>query len=117
MDTAGEEKFGSLRRTYYEGSLGCIAVYDITRANTFADLNQWLDEYRKVAGDDKAICIVGNKIDLAERRKIPENSGKRYARSQGCDFYEVSAKFGGKMITKIFEGLVKECLKNLNKKS
>ncbi|MHA2174064.1 MAG: Rab family GTPase [Candidatus Hodarchaeales archaeon] len=114
MDTAGEEKFGSLRKTYFEGSLGCIAVYDITQPNTFKDLDHWLKEYRNVAGDDRIISIIGNKIDLAGRRAIQMTDGKRYARSQGSDFYEASAKFGGSIISQIFEDLVKNILHQLD---
>ncbi len=110
MDTAGEEKFGNLRKTYFEGSQGCIAVYDITRLDTFKDLDHWLKEYRTTAGDDREITIIGNKIDLAGRRVIPEKDGRRYARSQGTGFYEVSAKFGGKALNNIFEDLMKKCL-------
>ncbi len=115
MDTAGEEKFGSLRKTYFEGSLGCIAVYDITRPETMKDLDNWLKEYRSVAGEDKIISVIGNKIDLAGRRKVPATDGQRYARSEGSDFYEASAKFGGKIIPKIFIDLVQKVLTNLNK--
>ncbi|MHA2033479.1 MAG: Rab family GTPase [Candidatus Kariarchaeaceae archaeon] len=110
MDTAGEEKFGNLRKTYFEGSQGCIAVYDITRLDTFKDLDHWLKEYRTAAGDDRKITIIGNKIDLAGRRVVPEKDGRRYAKSQGTDFRETSAKFGGKTLSTIFEDLMKKCL-------
>lgn len=113
MDTAGEEKFGSLRKAYFEGSLGCIAVYDITKPDTLKDLNHWLKEYRKVAGNDKKISIVGNKIDLAGQRAVPTKDGKQYARSQGSDFYETSAKFGGRVISDVFEDLVRKILRKL----
>ena len=115
MDTAGEEKFGSLRKTYFEGSLGCVAVYDITRPETLKDLDRWLKEYRRVAGDDKVVSVIGNKIDLAGRRAVPEKDGRRYARTQGSDFYEASAKFGGKVIPRIFYNLVQKVLRDISK--
>jgi small GTP-binding protein len=114
MDTAGEEKFGSLRKTYFEGSLGCIAVYDITQPETLKDLVHWLKEYRKVAGEDRIISIIGNKIDLADKRAISTKDGKNFARSQGTSFYEASAKFGGKIITKIFLELGQKCLNKIS---
>ena len=114
MDTAGEEKFGNLRKTYFEGSQGCIAVYDITRADTLNDLDHWLKEYRTAAGDDRCITIIGNKIDLVGRRVVAEKEGRRYARSKGTDFSEASAKFGGKDLTRIFEDLMKKCLTKIS---
>ncbi len=113
MDTAGEEKFGNLRKTYFEGSLGCIAVYDITRPETLTNLDHWLKEYRTAAGEDKIITIIGNKIDLAGRRAIPTKDGRAYARSQGTGFYEASAKFGGKDLPKIFLELMQKCLSRI----
>ncbi len=114
MDTAGEEKFGSLRRTYFEGSLGCLAVYDITRPDTLNDLNRWIREYQEVAGKDKVISIIGNKIDLAERREVKQIDGQRYARSKGSSFYEASAKFGGKVIPLIFQDIVQKVLRQIS---
>lgn len=113
MDTAGEEKFGNLRRTYFEGSLGCLAVYDITRPETLNDLNKWIKEYQDVAGKDKIISIIGNKIDLAGQRKVKMNEGQQYARSKGYSFYETSAKFGGKIIAQVFEDLVQKVLRKV----
>ncbi len=114
MDTAGEEKFGNLRKTYFEGSLGAILVYDITRTETFNDLDHWLKEYRSAAGEDKIVTVIGNKIDLAGRRAIPAQDGKKYARSQGTAFHEASAKFGGKDLPEIFLGLMRKCLKKIS---
>ena len=114
MDTAGEEKFGSLRKTYFEGSLGCIAVYDITRPETLKNLDRWLKEYRGVAGDDKRISVIGNKLDLVGQRAVPVEDGRRYGRSEGADFYEASAKFGGKIIPKIFFDLVQKVLRDIS---
>jgi small GTP-binding protein len=110
MDTAGEEKFGRLRQTYFSGSLGCIAVYDITRRDTLDDLDRWIAEYHKVVGEDAFVSIIGNKIDLAKHRVIPTVEGRKFARSRGFPFYESSAKIGGKVIPRIYRDLVRECL-------
>lgn len=110
MDTAGEEKFGRLRQTYFTGSLGCIAVYDITRRDSLNDLDRWISEYRKVAGINAFVSIVGNKIDLADHRAIPTVEGQKWASSRGFPFYESSAKFGGEVISRIYIDLVRKCL-------
>jgi small GTP-binding protein len=44
MDTAGQEQFGGLRNTYFQGAAGCIAVYDVTRRESFDDLNRWITD-------------------------------------------------------------------------
>ncbi|MFX0181488.1 MAG: Rab family GTPase [Candidatus Hodarchaeota archaeon] len=108
MDTAGQEQFGRLRSVYYEGSHGCIAVYDITRRETFEDLNRWITDYRKVAGEDTQIAIIGNKIDLEQLRRVTTTEGKKYAQKNNFPFYETSAKIGGEIIPTIYTDLIRQ---------
>ena len=42
-DTAGQESFKSITRSYYKGSIGILLVYDITRRDSFDNINKWLD--------------------------------------------------------------------------
>lgn len=110
MDTAGEEKFGRLRNTYFEGSLGCIAVYDITREETFTDLPQWIADFHRVASKNTSITIIGNKIDLEKSRVVSIIDGQRFARKNGFQFYECSAKLGGTLILELFIELIRKCI-------
>ena len=43
-DTAGQERFRTLTSSYYRGAHGIILIYDVTRPETFAGLQQWLNE-------------------------------------------------------------------------
>jgi small GTP-binding protein len=110
MDTAGGEKFGRLRKTYFEESLGCIAVYDITRRETLEDHDRWIAEYRKVAGENRFVTIIGNKIDLVVYRTVTTKEGRKFSRTLGFPFYKSSAKLGGAVIPKIYIELVRKCL-------
>ena len=38
-DTAGQESFRSITRSYYRGAAGALLVYDITRRDTFSHLS------------------------------------------------------------------------------
>ncbi len=112
-DTAGQEVFGRLRRRYYEGSVGCLIVYDITRRDSFDSLDHWVTDYRSVQGEDKSIVIIGNKIDLEESRVVTTEEGEAFAKSLGLPFYECSAKIGGENIPQIYQNLVQENLNSL----
>ena len=48
-DTAGQESFRSITRSYYRGSIGALLVYDITRRDSFDNLVRWLEEMRENA--------------------------------------------------------------------
>ena len=46
-DTAGQEKFRSLARVFYNNASVCIMVYDITNKKTFEELqNFWSEDVR-----------------------------------------------------------------------
>ncbi|CAG2119057.1 unnamed protein product, partial [Medioppia subpectinata] len=45
-DTASQEAFGSITRSYYSGGAGALLVYDITRRVTFNHLTTWLGDAR-----------------------------------------------------------------------
>ena len=40
-DTAGQESFHSITRSYYRGAAGALLVYDISRCETFNHLTSW----------------------------------------------------------------------------
>ena len=46
-DTAGQEKFRSLAKVFYKNASVCILVYDITRRESFEELEKfWINEIR-----------------------------------------------------------------------
>lgn len=90
-DTAGQEAFRSLVRSYYRGTLGCLLVYDITRRETFDNLDLWLSELRAHV-PNVSIVLVGNKNDLEIQREVGYQEGAEYAEKNGFAFFETSAK-------------------------
>ena len=43
---------------------------------------------------DIMICLIGNKIDLEDKRQISYEDGKKFAEENGMLFFETSAKEG-----------------------
>src|SRR5438105_14652269 len=79
-DIMGEKGFRALLRdAYFEGSHGVIAVCDLTRKDTFYDLNNWVQMIRKQVGN-VPIGFLGNKKDLLERRVVIEEQRHRLGR-------------------------------------
>mmetsp|Transcript_6335 Transcript_6335/g.19128 ORF Transcript_6335/g.19128 Transcript_6335/m.19128 type:complete len:211 (-) Transcript_6335:1803-2435(-) len=91
-DTAGQESFRSITRSYYRGAAGALLVYDITRKETFDHLLSWLEDARKNSISNMTIILVGNKADLEHRREVPKESGENFAKEHGLLFLETSAK-------------------------
>ena len=91
-DTAGQESFRSITRSYYRGAAGALLVYDITRRDTFQHLGRWLEEAKQHAQPNMVILLIGNKNDLEHRRAVTTEEGKAFADANGLLFMETSAK-------------------------
>ena len=91
-DTAGQESFRSITRSYYRGAAGALLVYDITRRDTFTHLTTWLQDARENGNIDMIITLVANKVDLDSRRVVSTEEGQKFAKDNGLLFVEASAK-------------------------
>jgi len=91
-DTAGQEKFRSITRSYYRGGAGALLVYDITRRETFEHLTMWLEDCRKYSNQNIVIMLIGNKCDLENKRAVSREEGEAFAKQHGVTFLETSAK-------------------------
>ena len=93
-DTAGQEAFRSITRTYYKNSTCAFIVYDITDKKSFDNVITWLNEVKDMCYKDILICVIGNKCDLEGKRVISFEDGKSLADQNNLLFYETSAKNG-----------------------
>jgi len=93
-DIMGEKGFRSLLRdAYFEGAQAVLAVCDLTRKETFYDLNNWVTMVRKQIGE-VPVVFLGNKCDLTERLVVTEEELSRFGSMYSAPTYRVSAKTG-----------------------
>lgn len=76
-DTAGQERFHALGPIYYRDASGALLVYDITDAESFNKVKNWVKELKKIVGNDIVLVIAGNKIDLEKSRSVNEEEAIR----------------------------------------
>ena len=94
-DTAGQEKFQNIARQYYKGANGVLLIYDIGNRKSFQRIDFWLKELKDNNRlEELFICLVGNKIDMEDKREITREEGEQYAKDNNIIFFEVSAKTG-----------------------
>ena len=91
-DTAGQEQFQSITRTYYNGAIGALLVYDITKHETFEHIDKWLSELKANGSKDVCCILIGNKKDLEDQRQVRYEEGKDLADKNNLLFLETSAK-------------------------
>jgi len=90
-DTAGQERFRTITSAYYRGADGIIMVYDVTSAESFEHVGDWLGEVDRYASEGTCKLLVGNKSDM-ETKAVTTEKAKEYADSLGVPFLETSAK-------------------------
>ncbi|VDO09819.1 unnamed protein product [Haemonchus placei] len=84
-DTAGQERFKTVTSAYYRGAQGALIVYDITKPSSFDSCLQWLNDLREQS-ERVSVVLVGNKTDLRDVRKIPQELAQRFAEEHGLSF-------------------------------
>ncbi|EPE30879.1 P-loop containing nucleoside triphosphate hydrolase [Glarea lozoyensis ATCC 20868] len=98
-DTAGQETYKSVTRSYFRGASGALLVFDISRRPTFAHVQDWLNDLRQIAEPDIVVVLVGNKSDLAagdeNKREVTKEEAEEWAKKNGVlEYVETSAKSG-----------------------
>ena len=93
-DTAGQENFRSITRSYYKNSACALIVYDITRRESFVSLSDWIEDCKNSSPKTVFMVLVGNKCDLSQNREVNEEEGREFAEKHGMLFFETSAKTG-----------------------
>ncbi|KAF2744538.1 ras-domain-containing protein [Sporormia fimetaria CBS 119925] len=105
-DTAGQETYKSITRSYFRGASGALLVFDITRKNTFLSATSWLSDLRAIAEEGIVVVLVGNKSDLASastvsgndsenKRQVTKEEAEAWCKANGVmEYVETSAKSG-----------------------
>jgi len=91
-DTAGQEKFRVITKTYYRNAAGIIIAYDVTNGESFVNTKRWIEEVKNNCGDDGVpIVLVGNKCDSPDKVVSLEDQAA-YAQLINLKFFETSAR-------------------------
>ncbi|CEM14028.1 unnamed protein product [Vitrella brassicaformis CCMP3155] len=90
-DTAGQERYRAITSAYYRGAVGALLVYDISKRQSFENIDRWLKELRDHADPNIVILLVGNKADLKHLRAVTQDEAASFAEQQGLACIETSA--------------------------
>lgn len=90
-DTAGQEKFESIVKSYIRDLNVCILVFDLNNSKSFRRAEEWYQEVLGLASDNIYICLVGNKKDL-NLREVTESQINKFCSKNNLDYLECSAK-------------------------
>lgn len=91
-DTAGQEQFHSLTPVYCQGSSAGLIVFDVINRNSFEEVQNYIDLIKNVP--KATYMIVGNKIDMKDKRAVSYEEALEFARKRSVTYLEVSAVTG-----------------------
>lgn len=114
-DTAGQESFRSITRSYYREAAGIIIVYDITNESSYNALNQWIEDAQYFSRENIPMILCGNKCDLDMIRAVNIREVTDFAKEKNLPYFETSAK-NTKNVNNLFEKIA-ELIYEKNKES
>ena len=93
-DTLGQEKFQSLAKIYFNGTVGAFLVFDITSRKSFEAIGtKWYPMIRDSCNNNVILTLLGNKRDTnCEDWEVEYNEAMTFARKNQMNYFEVSAK-------------------------
>ena len=106
---ARQERFKAITSAHYRKSLGALLVYDITKEQTFKNIEKWIHEVKENAEPEIVLMLVGNKLDICLRdpseRAVSSVRAEEFAKKHNLLFIETSA-FTDTNVRDSFETLV-----------
>ena len=72
-DTAGQERYRAITHAYYKGAVGAIIVFDISKEDTFLNVQKWMEEIKNGAVSNIVVLLIGNKCDLDDQREVTKD--------------------------------------------
>ena len=94
-DTCGQEFYRSLISSFYRNTSLALIVYAIDDQKSFDDLEIWLKDLKTNSSPDVKIFLIGNKIDLEDKRIISKEMAEKFKNDYDLDYFiETSAKTG-----------------------
>lgn len=86
-DTAGQERFRSLIPNYIRDCQAALIVFDLTNEESYDNVAKWIDFVKENRGDDAAVVVIGNKLDLKDERKVTHDVAAQKFRDIGVKYY------------------------------
>jgi small GTP-binding protein len=92
-DTAGQDAYQSLVPTYVRNSRAVLLTFDVTDDVSFESIPSWVHLVKETQGEP-LMYIIGNKVDMDEKRVISLEQAQDCAGQFEAKFFETSAKTG-----------------------
>ena len=106
-DTAGQEKFKSLTKSFFRNTDGVILVFSLNSKESFDNIEMWMNSYCENEKKNTPVFLVGNKKDLIQL--VEDNEINDFASNHKFTLRKVSAVDNSdRAIEQVFEELAEK---------
>jgi len=105
-DTAGQEMFAGLTRTYYRGSHAVVYVFSTTDHESFEQVRTWKSKVESECGSIVSV-LVQNKVDLIDEAKVTSEEVEALAKELDMKLYRTSVK-SNLHVSEVFEHVAEQ---------
>lgn len=104
LDTAGQEDYAAIRDNYLRSGEGFLCIFSITEQESLNAARELREQILRVKNDENIpFILVGNKVDLNERRMVSFEAANEQATAWKVPYVETSAKTGKAVDTAFYE--------------
>jgi small GTP-binding protein len=92
VDTAGQEAYKALTKTYYKNTDAVLFVFSLDDKDTYKDIEEWIKTFKEVNKDEIPKYLIGNKCDLQKKCVSEEEIEKLKNEHNLIAYFFTSAK-------------------------
>ncbi|KAK7494060.1 hypothetical protein BaRGS_00014718, partial [Batillaria attramentaria] len=112
----GQERYRSMTSSYYRGAHGCLLMFDVTKEESFSNLDAWIENIDLYKTSDPFPCIlVGTRCNSPARR-IPYERAANYADERQLPYMELDMDHMTD-VRRVFETLLDSVTVNMHQLS
>ena len=91
-DTAGQERYRALTKMFYKDANAAVLVFDITRKDSFDELqNYWAQQIKECSPPEIILAVAANKSDLIGKEVVDEEKARAFANELGAIYVSTTA--------------------------
>ena len=111
VDTAGQEKYKSVTKSYFKNTDGVLFVFDYNDEKSFENISNWIEIFEENNNKDTILrFLIGNKSDLEQ--KITKDSINNFLNQQKNKYkFESTSALENVNIDKVFQELAEDLYK------
>jgi len=91
-DTAGQEEFNAITKSYYRGAQACVLAFSTTDRPSFNQVEMWKSKLEEQVDSNIPLVLVQNKIDLLDQAVVNKEEAEELAKKLKLRFYRTSVK-------------------------